>query len=46
MTELVIHEPKYVDSPERCFKLPLLACETLTTNIQAISESILGKHEQ
>ena len=43
MTDLVTQDPLYVDSPERCFKLPILACETLTLNIKGISDIILGK---
>ena len=43
MTDLVTQDPLYVDSPERCFKLPILACETLTLNIKGISDNILGK---
>ena len=43
MAELIIQEPKFSDSPARCFQLPFLACETFTTDVQVISDAVLGE---
>ena len=32
VADYVILEPKFSDSPERCFQLPFLACEVLTSD--------------
>ena len=46
MIDLVIQEPKFTDNPARCFKLPFIACETLSTDIKAIEKSIFDNNEE
>ena len=42
MADLVIQEPKFSDNASRCFQLPFIACETLTTDVQVVSDGMLG----
>lgn len=46
MVEYVTTEPKFSSNPARCFQLPLLACESLTTDVKMISDSILGSPDE
>ena len=42
LADLVIQEPKFNDNPERCFKLPFLACETLSTAVPVTENGLFG----
>ena len=42
MIDFVIREPKFTDNPARCFKLPFIACETLSSDISAIEKSLFN----
>ena len=46
MIEFVIQEPKFTDNPARCFKLPFIACETLSTENSAIEKSLFDNNEE
>ena len=37
--------PGYNDSPERCFKLPFVACEALTSSVPAIKNALFKEGE-
>ena len=37
VADYVIMEPKFSDSPERCFQLPFLACEVFMSNIWPVT---------
>ena len=42
MIDFVIQEPKFTDNPARCFKLPFIACETLSSDKSAIEKSLFN----
>ena len=46
LADLVIQEPKFDDNPERCFKLPFLACETLSTEVPVTVKGFFGTDEE
>ena len=46
MIDFVIQEPKFTDNPARCFKLPFIAAETLSTDSSAIEKSLFDNSEE
>ena len=42
VADYVILEPKFSDSPERCFQLPFLACEILTCDEWPVTHSLFN----
>ena len=40
--DYIIKQPKYADSPERCFKLPLIVCEVFMTHNWVIVYNLFG----
>lgn len=43
MADYVILEPKFSDSPERCFQLPFLACEVLTCDVWPVAATLFNE---
>lgn len=43
--DLVIVPPGFDDNPNRCFKLPFLACEALTSEVFAITRHLFKESE-
>ena len=43
LSDYVILEPKFSDSPERCFQLPFLACEILTCDEWPVACSLFNE---
>ena len=43
MVDYIIVEPAFSDSPQRCFKLPFVATEALTTDNDVIQNAIFGE---
>ena len=46
MIDFVIQEPKFTDNPDRCFKLPFITCETLSTDTNTIEKSLFDDSEE
>ena len=45
VADYVILEPKFSDSPERCFQLPFLACEVLTCDGWPVTATLFNESE-
>ena len=43
VADYVISEPKFSDSPHRCFQLPFLACEFLLSDVYPISAALFNE---
>lgn len=43
IADYVIQEPKFSDSPHRCFQLPYLACEVFTTDCSAVTAVLFNE---
>jgi hypothetical protein len=42
MVDYIIEEPKFADSPIRCFKLPFVATEAFISDSDHIKQAVLG----
>lgn len=43
VADYVIQEPKFSDSPHRCFQLPYLACEVFTTDCNSVTAVLFNE---
>jgi hypothetical protein len=42
MVDYIIEEPKFADSPIRCFKLPFVATEAFISDSEHIKQAVFG----
>jgi hypothetical protein len=46
LCDFVIVQPGFNDNPSRCFKLPFIACEALTSEVFAVTRHLFKETEE
>lgn len=44
--DYLIEEPNFQSNPERCYKLPFIACELFTSDVITVTRFLLNESEQ